>query len=82
MVLQSQDLCSIATPFGKIKYSRLPIGLKCSHIFFLEVMENILHDVEDAEVYINDIGGGSNSWEEHIALLKKPNLAARQWFYS
>jgi hypothetical protein len=32
-------------------------------------MENIFQEVEDAEVYIDDIGGFSNSWEEHMALL-------------
>jgi hypothetical protein len=34
-------------------------------------MENIFCDVEDAEVYIDDIGDFSNSWEEHMALLRK-----------
>ncbi len=32
-------------------------------------MENIFREVEDAEVYINDIGAFSNSWEKHMALL-------------
>jgi hypothetical protein len=27
---RSQDLCILATPFGKYKYLRLPMGLKCS----------------------------------------------------
>ncbi len=42
---------------------------KCSPNFGPEVMENIFREVEDAEVYIYDIGAFSNSWEEHMALL-------------
>jgi hypothetical protein len=68
---ESKNLCTIATPFGKFKYNRLTMGLKCSSDFAQEVMESIFHQVEDAEVYIDDIGAFSNSWEEHIALLSK-----------
>jgi hypothetical protein len=68
---ESKDVCTIATPFGKFKYNRLPMGLKCSPDFSREVMENIFQEVEDAVVYIDDIGTFSNSWEEHMVLLSK-----------
>jgi hypothetical protein len=64
-----KDLCTISTPFGKFKYSRLPMGFKCHPDFAQEVMENIFWDVAEVEVYIDDIGIFSDSWEQYIAVL-------------
>ena len=67
---ESKDLCTIATPFGKFKYNRLPMGLKCSPDFAQEVMENIFRDISETEVYIDDIGVFTNNWEEHMKVLR------------
>jgi hypothetical protein len=32
-------------------------------------MENVLSDIEDANVYINDVGAFSNDWDHHVNLL-------------
>jgi hypothetical protein len=53
---ESQDLCTIITPFGKYKYLRLLMGLKYSLDIAQAIMENKLSDIEDADVYINDVG--------------------------
>eukprot|EP00957_Ditylum_brightwellii_P064429 4890011-Ditylum_brightwellii.AAC.1 len=47
---ESQDLCTMCTPFGMYKYKRPPMGLKCSPDFAQAVMENILHGIEDADI--------------------------------
>ena len=46
------------------------MGLKCSPDFTQETMENIIRDVKDAELYINDIGAFSNTWDHHINFLR------------
>ena len=66
---ESQDLCTICTPVGLYKYARLPMGLKCSPDFAQATMENVLRDIEDADVYIDDVGAFSNTWESHIKLI-------------
>lgn len=67
---ESSDLCIIVTPFGKYRYKRLPMGVKQSPDIAQEIMESIFKDIIHAiEVYIDDVGCFSNSWEEHMQLL-------------
>ena len=70
---ESKDLCTIATPFGKFKYNRLPMGLKCSPDYAQKVIENIFRDVTDAEASIKRPGQSvlqSRKWQVY----EKPPL--------
>ncbi len=66
---ESKDLTRIVTPFGKYSYNVLPMGLKCLPDFAQETMENIFRNIDDAEVYIDDISAVSPNWEHHLQLL-------------
>ena len=47
------------------------MGLKCAPDFAQEVMENALRGIEDIDVYLDDVGFLSNSWNHHVKLLDK-----------
>ena len=65
----SQSLCVISTPLGLYKYKRLPMGIKQSSDIAREVMENLFRDLDDVEVYIDEIGCFSSSFSTHIHTL-------------
>lgn len=61
----SQELCTIVTPFGKYQYLRLPMGCKQSSDVAQEIMEDVLRDMPDVEIFIDSIGIFSHYWESH-----------------
>jgi Retroviral aspartyl protease./Reverse transcriptase (RNA-dependent DNA polymerase). len=67
---ESSNLCVIVTPFGKYKYKRLPMGICLSTDIAQEIMESVLQDIEDVEIYLDDIGIFSNDWESHIRTIQ------------
>jgi hypothetical protein len=68
---ESKKLCTIVTPFGPYCYNRVPMGLSTSPGFAQARMEEVLRGIEDLEVYIDDIGVFTDSWERHMAILSE-----------
>ena len=65
----SQKLCVISTSFGPFKYKSLPMGVKQSSDIAQEDMENLFCDLDNVEVYIDDIGYLSSTFANHIYTL-------------
>ena len=71
---ESQELCTIITPFGKYHYTVLPMGISQSPSWSQATMEEILGDFiinEGVVVYIDDIKITSDTWEEHLDLIDR-----------
>ena len=68
---ESNDKCAIATPFGVYRYRRVPMGVSCAPDIAQDIMEQCLRDINDLEIYIDDIAAFSDSWEDHLILLDR-----------
>ena len=66
---ESQSICVISTPFCLYKYKRLLMGIKQSSDIAQEVMENLLRDLDNVEIYNDDIGCFSSTFSSHIQKL-------------
>jgi hypothetical protein len=66
---ESKDLCTIITLFDKYKYLRLLMRLKCSPDIAQAAMENVLSDIDNADIYNDDVGAFSDDWDHHVNLL-------------
>ena len=68
---ESRDLCTIATPFGPFRYTRLPMDISTSPDMAQEIMEQVLRDLDDTEVYLDDTAAFSTDLTSHLVLLEK-----------
>jgi hypothetical protein len=66
---ESQDLYTIIMLFGKYMYLRLLMEVKCSPDIAQAAMGNVLSDINDANVYIDDVCAFSSNWDHHVNLL-------------
>jgi Retroviral aspartyl protease./Reverse transcriptase (RNA-dependent DNA polymerase). len=67
---ESSELCVIVTPFGKYKYKRLPMGICLSTDIAQEIMEKVLQDIDNVEIYLGDIGIFNDNWESHMKTIQ------------
>ena len=68
---ESKDLCTIITPFGKYRYRKMPMGIKCAPDTAQDIISNLFREMEEVSVFIDDIGVFDNSFDEHMSTLDK-----------
>jgi Reverse transcriptase (RNA-dependent DNA polymerase) len=66
-----KELCTICMPFGNYRYNWLLMGICQSSDIVQEEMEDLLRQLEEVDVYIDDIGVFSKNWSNHLASLSK-----------
>ncbi|UYV73923.1 K02A2.6-like, partial [Cordylochernes scorpioides] len=62
---ESTNLCTIATPFGRFRFKRLPYGLNSASEVFQRCINNILSGLQGTACYMDDILIYGNTMEEH-----------------
>ena len=67
---KSSELCTIITPFGKFRYTGLPMGACQSSDFAQATMEEVLHSIDDVVASIDDIKITHRIWDDHLACLR------------
>ena len=69
---ESQDLCTIITPFGKYKYLRMPQGIKVAPDIAQAVMTNLFRHMDEVSVFLDDASVWTNdSFETHLESIRK-----------
>ena len=63
---KSKNVCVVVTPFGKFRFKRLPMGISQAPDLCQEIMESILKDIPDVEVFLDDIGIFSQDYRSHM----------------
>lgn len=62
---ESSFLCTIATPFGRYKFNRLPYGLSSSPEVYQKTIDSIFEDLDGTLIYVDDILVFGKTEEEH-----------------
>ena len=67
---KSRKYTAFATPDGVKQYTVLPFGLTTSPAAFNRVMRKVLKDIENVEIFVDDILIHNTSWEDHLKTIK------------
>ncbi|KAJ8032010.1 hypothetical protein HOLleu_25409 [Holothuria leucospilota] len=67
---RARKISAFVTPDGLFQYKVMPFGMKNSQMTFKRLVNNLTSDLENCEVYVDDVIVYSNSWDEHVQHVK------------
>ena len=65
---ESSHLCIFNTPIGRYRFTRLPFGVKCAPEIFQRTMDQMVEDLDGAEVIMDDVivAGDETTHDERL----------------
>ncbi|XP_013395987.1 uncharacterized protein LOC106163063 [Lingula anatina] len=67
---QSSRLCTVATPFGRYSFLRMPYGVKSAPEIFHAKIAQLFENDKNVKVFIDDIVIYAETWSEHSRILQ------------
>ena len=68
---RAKEISAFVVPSGLYQYKVMPFGMKNSPATFQRMMNQVIADIENCEVYIDDIVIYSVDWQVHIKTIEK-----------
>jgi hypothetical protein len=68
---RAKEVSAFVTPDGLFQYKVMPFGMKNSPATFQRIMNQVVSGLEGCETYIDDIVIYSETWEEHLEIMRK-----------
>ncbi|XP_076859481.1 uncharacterized protein LOC143512733 [Brachyhypopomus gauderio] len=69
LTTRASDISAFATPDQFLQYTVMPFGLRNAPSTFQRLMNMVLGDVQNCEVYLDDVVIYTSSWAHHIQVL-------------
>lgn len=68
---RAKEISAFATPDGLYQYKVMPFGMKNSPATFQRLINKVIAGLHGCEAYIDDVIIYSDTWEEHLQIIRK-----------
>ena len=68
---RAKEISAFVTPDGLFQYKVMPFGMKNAPATFQRMIHSLLHGLQGCEAYIDDAIIYSDTWEEHLQIMRK-----------